>query len=68
MVNIAVRDTGSGLDQEKMTELSDPERARASGPGPGLVICRGIVEAHGGTISARGRDRGMCIAFTLPRG
>ena len=44
------------------------ERAEDSGSGLGLVICRGLVEAHGGRIRAEsaGPGRGTRIVFTLP--
>ena len=53
----------------------EPALARKPGPtaltageGLGLVICRGIVEAHGGRIWAEsdGRGRGTRITFTVP--
>ncbi|MFO1402137.1 MAG: DUF4118 domain-containing protein [Steroidobacteraceae bacterium] len=41
--------------------------AAAGGAGLGLAICRAIVEAHGGRISATNRvPRGARISFTLP--
>ena len=37
------------------------------GIGLGLAICRGIVQAHGGTISAQNRpDGGASFRFTIP--
>jgi two-component system sensor histidine kinase KdpD len=37
------------------------------GIGLGLAICRGIVEAHGGKISARNKSSGgATFRFTLP--
>jgi two-component system sensor histidine kinase KdpD len=38
-----------------------------SGVGLGLAICKAIVEAHGGSISAANRGgRGAAFTFTLP--
>lgn len=37
--------------------------------GMGLSICRSIIEAHGGRISAQSTvDMGTTVAFTLPVG
>jgi len=45
-----------------------PESA-TPGVGLGLAICRAILEAHGGTISASNRpEGGACVTFTLPMG
>jgi signal transduction histidine kinase len=48
---------------------ADPSRARATGgAGLGLVIARGLVEAHGGRIwiEPPGQAAGGCVAFQLP--
>ena len=57
-LEIAVRDTGPGIEAEHVPFLfdrfyrADKARARESGgTGLGLAIVKGIVEAHGGTVS-----------------
>jgi signal transduction histidine kinase len=70
-----VRDRGIGVRDEDIEDLFDPffrtdrSRKRSSGgTGLGLTLCKRIVEAHGGNISARRRKGGgMCISFTLPK-
>jgi two-component system sensor histidine kinase KdpD len=45
-----------------------PESA-TPGVGLGLAICRAILDAHGGTISASNRpEGGACVTFTVPMG
>jgi two-component system sensor histidine kinase KdpD len=41
---------------------------RIAGTGLGLAICRGLMQAHGGTIVALAGDfsEGTCIEMTLP--
>ncbi|HIJ63269.1 MAG TPA: hypothetical protein HPQ04_11310, partial [Rhodospirillaceae bacterium] len=41
---------------------------RTAGTGLGLAICRGIIEAHGGTVKAAPglNGAGTCIVITLP--
>jgi signal transduction histidine kinase len=65
---VAVRDSGPGLDPE------NPERVfetfyttKPDGLGMGLSICRSIIEAHGGRLSASAnKPRGAAFQFTLP--
>jgi two-component system sensor histidine kinase KdpD len=43
-----------------------PDR-HVAGTGVGLAICKGLVEAHGGTITAESRaGQGTTIRVTLP--
>jgi len=53
-VEILVRDTGSGIDPELLPHVFDrfARGAGSSGTGLGLSIARGLIELHGGTISA----------------
>ena len=73
-VAIEVADQGPGIppeDREKVFDmfyrvnLADSQTA---GTGLGLAICRGIVEAHGGTIHAEPglHGAGTCIVIHLP--
>jgi two-component system sensor histidine kinase KdpD len=77
MLTVAVSDDGPGLPPGSEDKVFDqffrgPERRR-DGVGLGLAICRGIVVAHGGVITAANRrpdgaaqGRGAVIGFTLP--
>jgi two-component system sensor histidine kinase KdpD len=65
---IVVADRGPGLPPESIDRVFDKfyrgPRARAGGVGLGLSITRGLVEAHGGTITAENRANGGA-RFTL---
>ena len=69
-VGISVSDQGRGIQPELLPELFR-KYSRASGvdgSGLGLVVCKGIVEAHGGRILAEseGPGLGARLTFTLP--
>jgi hypothetical protein len=63
---IEVSDTGRGMSEEFLrTRLFKPfSTTKKGGLGVGLAQCRGIVEAHGGTIDARSRP-GEGTVFTV---
>jgi two-component system sensor histidine kinase KdpD len=69
-VVVEVRDRGPGIapgDEERIFEkFYRGTPAQGSGAGLGLAICKGVVEAHGGTIRAENRAGGgaaFCIAM-----
>ena len=71
-VTISVSDTGAGIPQEKQhllfTKFSQASTAGTQmGTGLGLYIVKGVVEAHGGTISLTSEEgHGTTISFTVP--
>jgi PAS domain S-box-containing protein len=67
-VSVAVRDSGPGLDPEGLERLFEAfYTTKPSGMGMGLTICRSIIDAHGGQISAAVNEpRGAVFRFTLP--
>lgn len=70
-VEFSISDTGPGLPADELPHLFDrfwqARRSRIAGVGLGLAIARGIVEAHGGLISAGGAEGGGAVfRFTLP--
>jgi predicted ATPase/signal transduction histidine kinase len=67
-VLIAVRDTGTGLDPDKMDRLFDAFfTTKAEGMGMGLAVCRSIIEAHGGVLWASANPpHGSVFQFTVP--
>ena len=73
-VVVSVTDAGQGVAPEQLPHLfrryadaGGAERG-AAGFGLGLVICKGLVEAHGGRIRAEsaGPGLGTRVTFTLP--
>ena len=75
-VAVTVTDGGTGISAERLPLLfrkfsrADDENGEREigGPGLGLAICKGIVEAHGGRIWAEsdGLGQGARFTFTLP--
>jgi two-component system sensor histidine kinase KdpD len=64
-LNIAVKDNGPGIIEKDIPYLFDKFRRGSNvgtgGTGLGLSICRGIIEAHGGTIRAANRPEGGAV-------
>ena len=73
-VIVEVADRGPGIPEGEEERIFDkfhrlPGGAASGGVGLGLTICRGIVAAHGGRISASGRPGGGAIfRIQLPLG
>jgi signal transduction histidine kinase len=67
-VVVAVTDSGPGLNSESFSRLFEPfYTTKPRGMGMGLSICRTIVEAHGGRISASPTaGTGATLQFALP--
>jgi two-component system sensor kinase FixL len=65
---IDVTDTGAGLTDDELARLFEPfYTTTPSGLGLGLAICRTIVDAHGGMITAaRNHGAGMTFSATFP--
>jgi PAS domain S-box-containing protein len=74
-VEVAVTDDGIGIAAEALPSIFDvfsqvsPSRTRAQGGvGIGLSLVKGLVELHGGSVSARsaGLDQGSTFSVRLP--
>lgn len=73
-VRVDIQDTGIGIPADKIDRIFDrffqvdgSMTRRYGGAGLGLAICKQIVEAHGGKISAQSKERGgSTFTFTLP--
>jgi signal transduction histidine kinase len=67
-VAVTVEDSGPGLDPATAQRVFDPFfTTKANGLGMGLSICRSIVEAHGGELTASPRSpHGTVFRFTIP--
>jgi PAS domain S-box-containing protein len=67
-VLVAVSDTGPGVAPEDRERIFDSfYTTKTGGVGIGLSICRSIIDAHGGRLSAEAREpRGTVFRITLP--
>jgi signal transduction histidine kinase len=72
-VEVAVKDEGPGIPREELTHLFDrffqcrEGGRRGGGLGLGLYITRGLVEAHGGTVTVESElGRGSTFRVWLP--
>ena len=67
-VRITVEDTGGGIDPAHLDRIFDPFfTTKSNGMGLGLSICRSIIEAHGGRLSASPRSPfGTAFHLILP--
>jgi len=69
-VRLEVADTGPGIPAELRTRIFEPfftTKAPGHGTGLGLALCRGIIEAHGGTIQMESRPgHGTVFRIELP--
>ena len=71
-VRFEIADNGGGISAEKLNEIFDDfysfsvDQDKKRNHGLGLSICKGIIEAHGGTISAVNNDMGgMTFTFSV---
>lgn len=74
-VTFHVKDYGIGIDPERLNNIFDGnsyignrESDSNKGMGIGLSICKTIITAHNGTISAKNHAQGAEFYFTLPKG
>lgn len=71
-ITISVSDTGAGMAPDRLNALFERQLHDAAGggddsPGVGLRVCKEIVRAHGGWISAESLpEAGTRITFSLP--
>ncbi len=71
---ISIKDTGNGMKSEeqsrlfsKFAQLTTNKPRTAEGTGLGLVVAKGIIEAHGGKIWVESQEgKGSTFSFTLP--
>lgn len=70
--HISIQDSGNGLTQEELASVFDrfyrADRSRSretGGTGLGLSIVKAIVEAHGGSVRAESKGKGLGSTFSF---
>jgi len=65
-VTIQVRDSGSGIPKENLEKIFEPMfTTKKTGTGLGLVICKSIVEQHGGSITVKNKPTTFTIKLPI---
>jgi two-component system, sporulation sensor kinase E len=71
MVEWTIADTGSGIPLDVLPKIFDPfftTKEFGAGTGLGLTVVKGIMEEHGGSISAESEPgKGTRFKMLLPR-
>lgn len=74
LIEVLVRDTGTGMSEEAKNKLFGDEHfttkgtSNESGTGLGLMICKEFLKKNGGNIHVESElGKGSTFAFTLPR-
>jgi two-component system, OmpR family, sensor histidine kinase KdpD len=74
---VSITDMGPGIPEEEQERVferfhtAEKGDRRKSGSGLGLTICRGMIAAHGGTVTIHNNQisdlvRGCCVKILLP--
>ena len=65
-VIIQIKDSGSGIPDENLDKIFEPMfTTKKTGTGLGLVICKSIVEQHGGTITVSNKPTTFTIKLPV---
>jgi signal transduction histidine kinase len=65
---LSIRDTGAGFDPELLTKaFHEKFTTKESGHGFGLVVCKRIIDNHGGELNVESAPgEGTCISIDFP--
>ena len=67
-VHVEIRDSGRGIPPESLGQIFEPfftTKSGGEGTGLGLAVARGIIEEHGGSISAENWEHGAVFRLTV---
>jgi len=65
-LTIQIKDSGPGIPEKDLERVFEPMfTTKKTGTGLGLVICKSIVEQHGGTISASNKPTTFTVVLPL---
>jgi signal transduction histidine kinase len=69
LVTIEIRDSGPGIEPAVLSRIFEPfftTKPAGEGTGLGLAITQGIVQAHGGSITAASSPQGTVFTIAFP--
>ena len=71
--SFSIKDQGVGIQKLELMSIFEKfsvgskTKTLAGGRGVGLALCKSVIEAHGGNISATSDEKGSIFTFTLPK-